>query len=212
MAGPPLKLTVDRQNRKLVSYSGTPSSLPDLFQSNIISLQVQIVDPAATATFPQVSSTQYTVVDGSAFGMRAAVGDSPHGTAGDTPAALQDTMVWDAPSQSFKGDLALNTTGIDSLLGSGAVKTAYFELNLTLLGTRITILQTTFNLKAVVDELNNNVPTPTNQYLTSAEITSQFMPQKGAPGQTFILVSPDGTKSYEFGVDNNGNTFSRLLS
>jgi hypothetical protein len=211
-SGPPLKLTVDRQNRKLVAYQGTPTSLPDLFQSNTISLQIQVVDPSSSSTFPQVSSAQYTVVDGSAFGMRAAVGDAPEGISGPTPIALQDTMLWDATTQSFKGDLALNTTGVDDFLGTSASKPAYFELNLTITGTRITILQNTFNLKAVVDELGTNVPTPTAQYLTAAEIVSQFMPLKGAAGQTFILVSPDGATSYELGVDNFGNLGTKRLS
>lgn len=210
--GPPLKLTIDRQNRKLVAFQGTPASLPDLFQSNTISLQIQVVDPAASATFPQVSSNQYTVVDGNAFGMRAAVGDSPEGVTGPTPIALQPAVNWDPATQSFKGDLALNTTGVDSFLGTAAAKSAYFEINLTITGTRITILQTTFNLKAVVDELGSNIPTPTATYLTTAEIVSQFMPLKGAPGQTFQMTSPNGLYTYEFGVDDNGQTFSKLIS
>lgn len=209
MAGTPLKLTIDRQNRRLVAYQGTPPSLPDLFQSNTISLQIQVADPGPSSTPVQVTQQQYVVANMGAFGMRAAIGDTPEGVTGPTPIALQDTMVWDPVNLWFAGDIALNTTAVNDFIGTSAVKPAYFEVNLTLLTTRTTILQITFNLKAVVDELAGVVPTPTDVFLTAAETKAQFVPQKGAAGQTFILVSPDGTKSMELGVDNNGNFITR---
>jgi len=202
-----LKLTVDRQNKTLVSFSGSVGSIPDCFQSNILSLQIQIVDP--TGSF----NPAYSIVDMNGFGLRASVGGAPTGTSGGpTPLALQDTFAWDSTNKWFTADLALNTTAIDNFIGALQLATAYFELNLTASGNRLTILQKPFALRAVVDELTSTAPSPTDQYLTRAEIISQFMPLKGANGQTFILVSPNGSISAELGIDNNGNLTTKILS
>lgn len=197
--GSTLKLVVDRQNRRLNTQFGTVAQIPDLFQSNTITLQVQVVDPGQTAL------QQPTVVDLAAYGMRAAVGVQPTGTAGGpTPLALQDTFTWDPNNKWFTADLALNTVGIDAAIGALASVTAWFELNLTLAGARTTILQNNFLLRAVVDELTSNVPTPTDQYLTKAESVNTFMPRTGAAGDVLTLVSPDGSKRVQIGIDNNG--------
>lgn len=209
--GPPLILTIDEQNAKLVGFLGSPTSIRDLFQYNTVGLIIRVVDPAASAIFPQVSSAQYTVVNLNGFGMRVVVGDAPAGTAGQVPLAGPVVMTWDPVNQYFTGDLALNTANIDSFLGGSPIKTAYFEVTLTGNAARETILQATFNLKATVDESSSNAPAPTNQYLTSTETAAQFMPLKGAPGQTFIMVSPNGVYQTEFGVDNSGQAFAKPI-
>lgn len=206
-----VNLTIDIQNNRLVSVAGTPTALNGFFQDNTKSLRIQCVNPSQTSSSPQVTAQSFTTLDMSGFGMRVAVGDTPAGITGPTPLALV-TLTYDNVSQSFIGQLPLNTTGIDTFLGAAAAKTAYFEVNLTINGTRITVLQATFTLFAVVDELTGTVPTPTDKYLTALETVAQFVPRKGAAGQTFVLVSPDGTKSLEIGVDNNGQLFSNELS
>jgi hypothetical protein len=206
MAGSILKLTIDRQARKITSFRGTVGAMPDCFQSNTLSLQVQVVDP------PTDILAQPSIVDLAGFGLRASVGATPTGTAGGpAPLALQDTFVWDAVNKWFTADLALNTGAIDAFIGALASIPAYFELNITSSGNRITILQTTFNLRAVVDELTSNVPTPGNVYLTLAESIAYFFPIVGKPGMTLTFVSPDGTKKREIGVNNDGSGIDNFI-
>ena len=143
--------------------------------------------------------------------MRAAVGPAPMGTVGPSVIALQPAMAWDATNQWFAGDLALNTTDVDNYIGSASSKPAYFELNLTINGVRITILQTTFTLTAVLDELLSLVPTPVDTFRTAAESDAKYAWQKGAPGQTQIVVSPNGQWGIEFGCDNNGQFFTKSI-
>ena len=206
MASSILKLTVDRQNRSLVAYFGTPSIIPDCFQGNTLSLQIQIVDPTGNFKAP------YSIADLAGFGLRASVGKTPTGSqGGPTPLALQDSFVWDPVNKWFTADLALNTTDIDTFIGALASIPAYFELNLTSAGNRITILQTTVNLRAVVDEGTSTVPTTGDVYLTKAEQLAYFFPIIGTPGMTLTFVSPDGTKKREIGVNNDGSALDNLI-
>lgn len=206
MAASILKLTVDRQNKILVGYLGTVTAMPACFQSNVISLQIQIVDPTGNFNSP------YSLVDLAGFGLRASVGMTPTGSAGGpAPLALQDTFTWDAANKWFTADLALNTTSINTFIGALPSIGAYFELNLTFAGNRITILQTTFTLKAVVDELSSTVPATGDVYLTFAESIAYFFPIVGKPGQTLTFVSPDGTKKREIGVNNDGSGIDNLI-
>lgn len=194
MAGSVLKLIVDRQNRKLVSFNGTVAQIPDLFQSNTISLQVQVVDPTADFRNP------YSTVDLNGYGLRASVGEPPTGASGGpTPLALQDTFTWDAVNKWFTADLALNTTAVNTYIGSAPLATAYFELNLTLAGARTTLLQQPFTLRAVVDELASTVPTPTDIYLPKSEILALL-----AAKLDKVMLSPSGTWARELGISDDG--------
>lgn len=201
-----LRLFIDRQNKTLVNYNGTGSvtNLPGLFQSNVVTLQISVVDPIS-------SLGTYQLVDLNGFGMRVSIGDTPTGTAGGpTPLALQDTFVWNAGGKYFQADLALNTAAIDAFIGAAAAKGAYFEVNITGPSGRDTILQTGLTLKAVVDELTSTAPNPVDQYFTKAEVLALFALKVGKPGDRIVFVSADGTALRELGVNNDKSGLDNL--
>lgn len=201
-----IKLAIDRQSRALCGYGGAAGRLPDLFQSNTQAWQITVVDP------PETSSGDYSKVDLAGQGLRMSIGGQPTGTSGGpSPIALQDTWTWDGTNKRFTGSIALNTTAVDDYLGTAAAKPAWFELNLTDSGGRETILQISFTLRAVVDELATTVPTPTDQYYTKSEIIALFVKRLGSAGDTIVLTSPDGTQSRELGVNNDGSAQDDLF-
>lgn len=206
--GAPLILTVDRQNQTLVSYLGSVPSLPSLFQSNVRTLRVQVVDPTGNLSNP------YSLVDLSSYGMRVSVGDPALtiGTTGGTVLALQDTFVWNSGGSYFEADLALNTSNIDTFLGTLSNRTANFEINLTLSGNRITILQTSLVLKAVVDELTSVAPSPVDQYLTAAECKALFVKLVGDLGQRIVFRSANGVYGREIGVNDDGTGLDDIIT
>jgi len=219
MAVNDLVLTVDIVNKVLVALNGTPTQLPSQFQTNTANLQIQCVLPSQTS-LPVGSRTSidYIVQNMAAYGMRAAVGATPEGESavggapGPAPIALQANMVWDAPSQSFLGTLNFNTVAVDDFIGESASALAYFELNLTISGTRITILQTTFSLKANVDQTaGGSSPTPVNYYYTKEDSDNRYVKKVGLAGETFILTSPNGAYQLEIGCDNNGQLTTNLV-
>jgi hypothetical protein len=108
--------------------------------------------------------------------------------------------------------LECNTAAIDSHIGSAASAGAYFEINLTLSGNRITILQEQFTLKAVVDEATSTTPTPTDSYLTTAESRATFQPRVGANGDVLTLKSPSGIYGLEIGVSDTGEMIANVIT
>jgi len=205
-----LFLVVDMQNIRLVAFSGSSSAIRDLFQSNTISLKVQCVNPSIS-TLP-LGSPSYSIQNMGTFGMRAAVTPDPTGTPGGPAVLALQTLTWDNVSQTFVGDLALNTTGVDNYIGALDERQAFFELNLvTPSAGRVTILQTGVNLRAVGDEFLSLVPTPTDQYATLNASKALFQPRIGAPGDVLTLTSPNGLIKMELGIDNSGQFTTNII-
>ena len=205
-----LFIVVDMQGRRLVAFNGSPQTIPDQFQSDTVSLKIQCVNPSST-TLP-LGSSPYVVQDMAGSGLRVAIGQTPTGTpGGPAPLALQDTFVWDTVNQWFTADLPLNNSSIDTYIGALAQIGAYFEITQTVAGNRKKFLQTTFTLRAVVDEGTSTVPPGGDVFLTKAEQLAYFFPIVGTPGMTLTFVSPDGTKKRELGVNNDGSAMDNLI-
>ncbi len=201
----PVKLVIDRQAKQLVSYLGSVTSIPALFQSNVQDFIIQIVDPTGNLSVPN------TIVDMGGKGLRVSVGATPTGSSGGpTPLALI-AGTWDSTNKWFTAALALNTTDVDTYIGSLSEKSAYFELNITESGNRNTILQSTFTIRAVVDELGSTVPSPTDQYLTRAESEAAFLKKKEGAGITWVAVSPNGIYGRELGVADDGTAIDNII-
>lgn len=207
-----LFLAVDMQNRRLAAFGGGPTAPPDLFQSNVVSLKVQCVNPSGTSSPVQVTAQSYNTQNLNGYGMRVSVGATPTGTSGGPAVLALATLTWDNVNQWFSGDLALNTTGIDTLIGAGDHATAYFEINLVpVSGNRITIFQSTFTVRAVVDEFTSLVPTPTDQYFTANITNSKFMPRIGEAGAVLTLTSPNGLLKMELGIKDDGSFSTNII-
>ncbi len=204
-----LLVTIDRQNKKLVSLNGSVASIPALFQSAVVTLRISAVDPTGNFTAP------YSLVDLNGFGLRVAVGDTPTGTAGGpAPLALQNEggFVYNAAGKYFQGNINLATAAIDAYIGPQSFRQAYFEVNLTQGGSRDPILQETFTLKAVVDEQAANVPNPVDQYLTKAESLALFAKLVNDLGARIVLKSENGVYGRELGVADDGTGIDNLIN
>jgi hypothetical protein len=196
----PVLFAIDGNLKSLVNFNGSATTVPDLYQSNSQLFRVQVVDKSASLV------DAYTIRDLSGAGLRMAVGDTPTGASGGpTPLALQDTWTWDATNKWFSANLALNVVAIDNFIASAASKTAYLEINLTESGSRTTLLQQPFTLKAVVDELTSVAPTPTDQYLTKAEVLNLFAKMVGDAGGKIVLKSANGLYAIELGCNDDGS-------
>jgi hypothetical protein len=196
----PIKLSIDRQNRRLVNYAGGITSFPPLYQSNVQDFEITIVDPD-----PSGKLASYVAVDMNGIGLRVAVGPTPTGTAGGpTVPALELSWTWVPASKKYTGALQLNTTPVDNLIGALPSALAYFEVNTTTSSGRVTVLQTQFTLYAVLDELTTTAPTVTDQYFTKAEMLNLFVKKVGLPGERILLKDENGVYARELGVDSNG--------
>lgn len=202
-----LRLSIDRQNKTLVNFNGSASSIPGLFQGNTQDFEITFVDP------PTSLQGSYTKADVGTDGLRVAIGQTPTGTAGGpTPLAIQTSWTWSSSNKNFSASIALNTTDIDSYIGTAASKSAYFEVNLTTGGNRITILQTQFTLFAVVDEQTSTTPATGDRYLTAAESIAAFVKFINDNGATIVLKSPGGIYGREIGVADDGSAIDNIIT
>lgn len=197
----PLRLTVNYATRKLVAYLGTPTAIPELFQGNQLALEIQFVDESGIISAP------YTILDLAGYGLRVSVGSQPTGTAGGPAAlALQTAFTWDTTRKLFTGTLATNTAGIDSHIGAADSKISWFEVNITDGTDRLTALQTTFTLRAVVDEGSSTVPTPTDQYPTKAEADGLYLSRAGNTAMYLTNQTTGKTMVLYLGADDTLHT------
>ncbi len=206
----PIKLAINRQSRQLVYFNGSATAVPPLFQSNNQDFQIQIVDPDPSGRIGGL-----VAVDMAGTGLRVAIGATPTGSSGGpSPLALQDSAgwTWDAVNKWFTGSLALNTTDVDTYIGSSAFRVAYLEVNSTLSGSRITLLQASFNLTAVVDELTSTTPSSTEQYLTRAECLALFAKLVNDLGTRIVFKSANGLYGREIGVGEDGGAVDNFFN
>jgi len=196
-----LKLAINRQSKSLVDFEGTAVSIPALFQGDTQPFEISILDPTGQLQNP------YAKVDVGSLTLRVSVGQTPTGTAGGpTPLALQTTWTWDSTNQQFEGEIALNTAGITSFIGTASERTAYFEVKLDDGGELDTVLQLQFTLKAVVDENATEAPALTETFLTFAQSDARYVKfANNTNGATIRLRSPNGTYELELGCNDDGS-------
>lgn len=198
------------QTGGLVSFNGSLSSLPALYQYNTRSLRLQFVNPSpATSPLGSATFSTYSPQNMVNYSPRVAITPTPTGTGGGPAVlALQTVFAWDNTNQWFTGSLALNTTAIDSFIGTQPNAVAHFEITLIQPdATRFTPLGVPVTLNAAGDEGTSNAPAQTAQYLTADETRALFVPRIMAAGDVITFVSPLGSKKAELGLSDDG-TFS----
>jgi hypothetical protein len=197
-----LDLYIDTAQRKLVQgpLSSSFVNLPAFSQGNTVTLRIRCLTP--TANFP-ASSPPYSLVSTSGRTLQLAIGTR----AGNTSTHYAEQYTWTAGPDSadpyFTADLALNTAGVTTLLGSGATATAWLEINLVE-GTPRTVLSQQITIEASVIK-NDTVTVPAGLTPLSAEAArAMFL--------TDVWSSQDGSKKYHVYVDNNGAVKADPLS
>src|SRR5690349_19565830 len=95
-----LRLAISRTTKSLINVGGTPTSIPPLYQSSLVSLRVSVYDGAGNFTSP------FVIVDETGFTMRAWIGPTPIGGA-ETPDVLaQNTgLTWNSGGKYFEGSI-----------------------------------------------------------------------------------------------------------
>lgn len=203
-----LKITINRQEGTLVSYNGTPESLPAMFQYNVLPVQIQVVDPSGS-----ISGDPYTVIDLSGKTLRVAITSTPTGTEGDTsPIVLQTSWTWNATNKWFTGSLDLNVTGVGTHIGTSAEKAANFEVTLIDGGDRSTLYQGSVTLKAAGDEGTAASLSPSEIYLNKAESDSRYVKRVMDNGGTIVIPDASGVYALEIKCNTDGTAGINVIT
>lgn len=178
-----IKLAIDRQNRKLVSFGESVTELPQLYQTNTQQFRIQIVDPETSNPFRAV----YNAVDCSAMDLRLVIVGSVTGGDDTVIAALFEAdWSYDTDNDWFTGSLELNTDEMAAFLDQVAYANAVLEINLMEGGLPTTILgsiqgSTNIVISANGDDLSASGPTPIDSYYTQSQTEALWLTGTGTP-------------------------------
>jgi len=196
-----LQLFVALDTKTLVAgrTSRARVTLPTFFQGDTVSLEMSFLQPNPSGGF----SDPWSNLGLSGYSCRVGIGATPVGNTSVSPAALQTSFSASA-ANVFTGTLALNTAGINTLLGSSSQVNATFEIELAYGGLYETVFQTQITVKADLIETGSTVPTPEESYLTANESTALFMSKVSSPGEALYMVNADSTFATKIWTDSDG--------
>jgi len=126
--------------------------------------------------------------------------------------AKQSAPDSDGKSGYFYADFDLNTTEMNTAVGTNDSIATFFEIQMSRGGAFAPVFQTSITVLSVVKDPSGaaSIPTPAASYYTAAQLDAMFVRWDNriaaSYGKTPIFVSPDGSHTREApGVDNDGN-------
>lgn len=192
---------------KVLQVSDTNGGVVELapfYKYETVPFDIVIVEP----NLEVIGFPRWNRVDISNLSIRAAINDTLD-TA--SPLSYQPTFTKDESSNVFSGELDLNTSALNTWIGSSSSKSAYFEIELQE-GTAVTkIYQALIEVKNSVVQIGVTSPSPVDSYLTTASADQQYARKVGAAGEQFTITSPGGVYQRVFGVDDGGNAIDQIL-
>lgn len=208
-----INLFLDVENKLLVTSLTNASpfrGLSTAYQYAYYNFQVTPVRPNGNVT-----GTLYTKLDLDNLTLKMGIGARAGGEsllAYTAPGSW--TKNYDSGSSGpgyFSGAFDLNTTEMNTAMGSSDSISSYFEIQLgdssnyrTAYNAAITIYATVMTSGAAA-----SLPTAAEQYYTKTETAGLFAKLYGS--ETITLVSPDGTRFRTLGIDNDGNAIDDLI-
>jgi len=187
-----LKLTVNWSTRSLIiSYRNAGSyKLPTFFQGDVVPIQIQFVEPN-----PNKGPNDFNILDVSSMAIRFGIGSTPTGTAGGpAPYITQYTWSKDTNENYVYANVAFNTAGVATAIGSAASTTAYLEIEVTEGSAVSTVIQELITIKAEVLEAASVEVAPGETSLSLEVAAQMFLKKHADPGDTLTMPSQDGTK------------------
>lgn len=184
--------------------NGSPFTLPAFAKYERIPFEVVIVEPDLTSPgllkFSRVSVANLSL----SMSLNETVDDA-------APLAYQNTFTKDTTTNVFTGSLNLNTSGLNTWLGSTDDKTAYFEIEVTEGSDLQKIYLAQVTVKQSVLPAGATVPSPVDQYYTIAQTESQFLKPVSPAGVMHTITSANGLYQRIIGVDDGGNVIDQVL-
>jgi hypothetical protein len=195
-----LDLYIDTARKELVSGPLCSSivQVPSFNQGNTINMRIRCLNP--TANFPN-GNPPYSVLSTAGRSLQLAFGTKQ----GNTSTHYVEQFTWaasvaDLADPYFYADVAMNTAGISTLLGSGSSASAWLEINLVE-GTPRTILSKQVTIEASVIK-NDTLTVPAGLTPLSAEAAAALYLGRTIIG-AFTLQNANG-KAISIYVDADG--------
>lgn len=196
-----LDLYLDATRKQLVYGHTAPTriALPFFAKYDLVNLRIQMLAVNASGGF----ATPYTVINSATKPDALKVSIGSLGAA--SPLASADLTTFDGTNNMFTGELNLNTSSLNTAVGSLSSYSTIFEVKALDGSDYVTLASEVLTIRNVVyNPSGTEIPVPADSYYTSAQIVSGFVKKMGEAGGTIRLTSPDGTKAAILGCRNDG--------
>lgn len=194
-------------NRLILGLNNAGSfSLPSQFQGSKLSLRYYPVVPTYSATPPFFSQ-----IDISSISPYLYIGPNAGTTALLASQETWTTVLTQAPFGYFAATLDLNTTQLNSALGSLASLDSLIEIHISEAGVRRVVYQGSVTVRATVYDIGGAVtlPSAAASYPTWIEALATFVKWNNNTandaGKVITLISPSATKFRSIGVNDDGS-------
>jgi hypothetical protein len=168
-----------------------------IYQGSKLTLRWYPLQPTGSVTSP------FTLLSVTGLSIDIAIG--PRAGA-ESILARQNTWV-DSGNGYLEATLNLNTSELNTAIGTSDSLSTYFEIAMTESGSTRTVYQESISVTSVVIGPGTaaSLPSAATEYLTAAQVRAEFVRFFNNPnGATIELLSPDGTRSRLMGVNDDG--------
>lgn len=182
-----------------VSSRIDPNSLP-LYFGDTLTLNIWLL-----ARQSNVNPVSYAIVPTNGLQLFVYIDD---GKVGGTIYTSQIVWTSDPNNQFFFANLPLNTTNLQTLLGSSPTATAFLKIGYVVGGLQTTVLSQSVTIGVGLPSAAVGQP-PAGQTALSVEIANNtYFPIKPVNGQALYLATPNGKIIAVIAVDNPDGTAS----
>lgn len=206
MAGLSRKLFVNWWTKKLQlsDESATPVDPPIFQKYETVPLQVVIVEPCSPW-----GPNNFVRVDITGISLTVAINDTLDDA---TPLASQSTFTKVTATNTFTGELSLNTAGMNSYIGSNSEKAAYLEIEcIEGASARPKIYTNAITLRGSLLQVATTSPDTNQEYLTRQQMEGIFVPFRLKPGQTISIPSAGSVYERILGANDDGSEQDDML-
>ena len=181
----------------------SPVTLPEFNKYESVPFHVVIVEP------DPVIPNKFNRVDISNLTLKASLNDTLDDAA---PLAEQSTWTKDTNENTFSGEFDLNTSNLNTLVGSNTSIQAYFQFTaVDSAGGRRVLYQETVTVTNSVIQPTTTSPDPVVTYYTAAETDGLFLKAVNGAGVQLTMISPSGNYQRIWGVDDAGQPIDQIL-
>jgi hypothetical protein len=173
--------------------------MKDVFQGTEISLRVYLLQPTGNSINLPYSTV---VIDSSA--LRIGIDSAPIGTTTGTPAAFQNSFTVNTSISAFEGTIDLNTSGIDTLIGSNSTVDVVFSMDVDQ-GTGVEqLVEESITVKAQLMAPGATGTVPNDNAIGENVALGTFVKKVGDDGERIMLKDSTGTYGVFISVGSDG--------
>ena len=199
-----LFVNLDEKRLQISDRNGGAFTLPNFNKYETVPLEIVIVQ----ADLGSAGLNRFSRADISPLSLSISINQTFDSA---TPLAQQTFWSKDETTNTFSGELALNTASMNTYIGANDSKQAYFEIEIQEGTARSKIFTALVTLQNAVTQVTSTSPAPADEYYTKSQTVAQFVGKIMGAGETITITSPGGIYQRIIGVDDGGAPIDQIV-